>query len=140
MKVDTCYYAEFNRRARTRTRPYRCLDGRNYEQFEIGKGRCFSMKKNSNEGRVEGRPFDLDPLIDAIADRVAVKVIERLPTSAASDSPLLLTVEQAAIRLGRTVPAIEHLIHKRRLIAVRIDRRVMLDERDILALIDESKN
>jgi hypothetical protein len=104
------------------------------------KGRVFSMKKNSTEGRVEGMPFDLASLLDAIADRVAIKVLERMPTPPASDGPLLLTVGQAAIKLGRTVPAVEHLIRERRLPVVRFDRRVMLDVRDIVALVNTSKN
>ena len=94
------------------------------------------MKKTSNEGR----PFDLDPLIDAIADRVAIKILERLPAPPAGDVPLLLTVGQAAIKLGRTVPAVEHLIRERRLPVVRFDRRVMLDMRDIEALVNDSKS
>ena len=99
------------------------------------------MKKNSHETRVEGVPFDLEPLIDALADRVAIKVLERLPaTTPACDGPLLLTVAQAAVRLGRTVPAVQHLIRERRLPVVRFDRRVNVDERDILALINASKN
>jgi len=98
------------------------------------------MKKNSTEGRVESMPFDFDPLIDAIADRVAIKVLERLPTPPAGDGALLLTVGQAAIKLGRTVPAVEHLIRERRLPVVRFDRRVMLDVRDIVALVNTSKN
>jgi excisionase family DNA binding protein len=95
------------------------------------------MKETSNEGL----PFDLDPLIDAIADRVAIKILERLPvTTPAGDEPLLLTVAQAAVRLGQTVPAVEHLIRERRLPVVRFDRRVMLDVRDIFALVNSSKN
>jgi excisionase family DNA binding protein len=97
------------------------------------------MKRKSTEGTVEGVPFDLGPLLDALADRVATKVLERLPSQNTA-RPLLLTVEQAALRLGRTVPAVQHLIRERRLPVVRFDRRVMLDERDILALIDASKN
>ena len=96
------------------------------------------MKKSFNG--TEGEFFDIAPLIEAIADRVATKVIERLPAPPASAGPLLLTVDQAASRLGRTVPAVQHLIRERRLPVVRFDRRVMLDERDIVALIDASKN
>jgi hypothetical protein len=98
------------------------------------------MKKSSTEGQVDGMPFDLDPLIDVIAERVAIKVLERLPNPPAGDGPLLLTVGQAAIKLGRTVPAVEHLIRERRLPVVRFDRRVMLDVRDIVALVNTSKN
>jgi hypothetical protein len=98
------------------------------------------MKNHSNEKRAVGAPFDLDLLIDALADRVATKILERLPTPPAGDGPLLLTVGQAAIKLGRTVPAVEHLIRERRLPVVRFDRRVMLDMRDIEALVNDSKD
>lgn len=98
------------------------------------------MKKSSDKGRVEPMLFDLDPIIDAIADRLAIKVLERLPTAPAGEGQLLLTVGQAAIKLGRTVPAVEHLIRERRLPVVRFDRRVMLDMRDIIALVNNSKN
>ena len=55
------------------------------------------------------------------------------------NDPLLLTREQAARKLGRTVPALEHLIHEGKLPVVRIDCRVFIDVRDILRLIDQSK-
>jgi hypothetical protein len=50
--------------------------------------------------------FDLDALVDAVAERVAAKIVDRLPTkSPSADDSLLLTIEQAACKLGRTVPA-----------------------------------
>ena len=85
-------------------------------------------------------PLDLDVIVDSIADRVAEKILARLPQhSPSADDPLLLSIEQAANKLGRTVPAMEHLIRQHRLPIVRIDRRIFLDYRDILKLIDDHK-
>src|SRR5438034_4181310 len=42
-------------------------------------------------------------------------------------------------KLGRTVAATEHLVRDGRLKPVRIDRRVQIDYRDILTLIEQSK-
>jgi len=82
-------------------------------------------------------PLDLNALVEAIAERVAVKVLSQLPAKPPMvDEPLLLTIEQAARKLGRTVPAIEHLIREGKLPVVRIDRRVSIDWRDILSLVE----
>ena len=84
--------------------------------------------------------LDLDEVIETIAERVAEKIVARLPQhSPSADDPLLLSIEQAARKLGRTVPAMEHLIRQHRLPVVRIDRRIFLDYRDILKLIDDHK-
>jgi hypothetical protein len=84
--------------------------------------------------------LDLDALIDDVAERVAEKILRRIPkNSAQSDEPLLLTIEQSARKLGRTVPAVEHLIREGKISVVRIDRRVFIDYRDILSLIEQHK-
>ena len=85
-------------------------------------------------------PLDFDAIVESIADRVAEKILARLPQeSLQADDPLLLSIEQAASKLGRTAPAIEHLIREHRLPVVRLDRRVFVDYRDILKLIDKHK-
>lgn len=84
--------------------------------------------------------LDLDAIAESIAERVAQKILAHLPQHAPSaDDPLLLSIDRAARKLGRTGPAVEHLIRENRLPVVRIDRRVFLDYRDILKLIDEHK-
>ena len=84
--------------------------------------------------------LDLDAMVEAVAERVAEKILKRFPSNSASvDDPLLLTTEQTAQKLGRTVPAVEHLIRENKLPVVRIDRRVFIDYRDILSLIDRHK-
>lgn len=83
--------------------------------------------------------LDLSGIVNAIAERVAEKLRGNPTTSTPADEPLLLTVEQTALKLGRTVPAVEHLIRKNKLRVVRIDRRISIDYRDILALIEQHK-
>jgi Helix-turn-helix domain len=82
----------------------------------------------------------LTQFIESVAQRVVEKLSNRLPQqSHALDEPLLLTVEQAARKLGRTAPAVEHLIRESKLPVVRIDRRVFIDYRDILSLVAQHK-
>lgn len=84
--------------------------------------------------------LDLDAIVEYVAERVAEKILARLPQQSQSPGdPLLLSIEQAARKLGRTVLAMEHLIREDRLPVVRIDRRIFLDYRDILKLINDHK-
>ena len=83
--------------------------------------------------------LDLAGIVNAIVERVVEKLRGNPATSTTVDEPLLLTVEQTAFKLGRTVPAVEHLIRKTKLRVVRIDRRISIDYRDILALIEQHK-
>jgi hypothetical protein len=82
---------------------------------------------------------DLTELADAIAERTVARLHDAAPIQGNSDEPLLLTIEQAAKKLGRSVPATEHLVRSGKLIPVRIDRRLQIDYRDILSLIQKSK-
>jgi excisionase family DNA binding protein len=53
--------------------------------------------------------------------------------------PRLLKVEQAAVYIGRTKDAIQHMIANGKLPTVRSDRRVFIDMRDLDAWIEENK-
>ena len=83
--------------------------------------------------------IDLTAIVDAVADRLSTKLQGAAPIGSNLDEPLLLTIEQAAKKLGRTVSATEHMIRAQKLRAVRIDSRVQVDYRDILTLIDQCK-
>ena len=83
---------------------------------------------------------DLTAIVDAVADRLVGRLQRAAPIGGGSDEPLLLTIGQAAKKLGRSVPATEHMIRAQKLKAVKIDSRVQIDYRDILALIDRSKD
>ncbi len=56
--------------------------------------------------------FAIDLLFDALAERVAAKVRAKLAEDGASTGvkPRLLSVEQAAIYLGRSKHAVEHMV------------------------------
>jgi len=69
--------------------------------------------------------LDFDSVLNEVAERVAAKLVARLPQS--DVGPRLLSVAQAALYLGRTKQAIQHMIAERRLPVVREGRRVHLD-------------
>lgn len=54
--------------------------------------------------------------------------------------PALLTVKQAAVYLGRSEQAVQHLIFQKELPVVRNGRRVHLDRRDMDAWIERNKS
>jgi excisionase family DNA binding protein len=83
--------------------------------------------------------FNFDTLLDALADRVATRVREQLAGHGAAIKPRLFTAEQAAVYLGRTKEAVEHMIAGGKLPVVRPDRRVFLDVQDLDRWIDANK-
>jgi len=84
--------------------------------------------------------------LDALLERMAEKVAERLQNGDRGGSangevrPRLLTVEQAAVYIGRTKDAIQHMIASCKVPTVRSDRRVFIDIRDLDSWIDENKH
>jgi hypothetical protein len=74
-------------------------------------------------------PFP-DELIEAIAARVADLVLERVPTPAAEEPWRLLTVDEAAERLGRSTRWVRD--HKGEIGWVRLDGRALAFELDDL--------
>jgi excisionase family DNA binding protein len=82
--------------------------------------------------------FNFDMLIDTLADRVAAKLRDKLAWQSAT-KPRLFTAEQAAVYLGRTKEAVEHMIAGGKLPVVRPDRRVFLDVQDLDRWIDANK-
>ncbi len=85
--------------------------------------------------------FNLDAVIDALAEKVAVKVCDHLArdSRAAGMQPRLMTVEQAAVYLGRTPEAVQHMIAAGKIPTVRADRRVFLDREDLDGWIQQNK-
>jgi excisionase family DNA binding protein len=85
---------------------------------------------------------NLETILNAFSDLVAVKVAERLAGSGREGGKIrkrLLTVEEAATYLGRTKEAVQHLVAAGKLPTVKSDRRVFLDIRDLDQWIDQSK-
>jgi excisionase family DNA binding protein len=91
-----------------------------------------------NHGMQNG--FEFESLIDALAKRVAAQVRAELTDDSASTfRPRLLTVDQAATYMGRTVEAIQHMVASGKIPTVRLDRRVFIDVRDLERLIEDGK-
>ncbi len=87
-------------------------------------------------------PESLDAILNAFSDLLAVKVAERLSGSGREGGKIrkrLLTVEEAAVYLGRTKEAVQHLIAAGKLPTVKSDRRVFLDIKDLDQWIEQSK-
>jgi len=83
----------------------------------------------------------LDSLVEAIAERVMAKIRPELSGGGTSYriQPALFSVKEAAIYLGRSEQAVQHLIFQRDLPVVRVGRRVHLDRRDLDAWIEKNK-
>lgn len=52
----------------------------------------------------------------------------------------LLSVEEAAIYMGRTPEAFRQLIHRGKIPVIRLDRRVQVDRQDLDRLIENNKS
>lgn len=70
-----------------------------------------------------------DEFIEAVAARIEARPAQRL-----------LTVDDAAVYLGRTASAVREMLRSAKLPAVKIDGRVMFDRHDLDELIDRSKS
>lgn len=82
----------------------------------------------------------INALVEAIASRVALQIKgELLQMSGPRIQPALLTVKQAAVYIGRSEQAVQHLIFQRELPVVRAGRRVHLDRRDLDRWIENNK-
>ena len=73
-----------------------------------------------------------------VAERVQEQVAERI-AHATPVQPVLLSVKDAAVYLGRSEQSIQHLIFSRELPVVRVGRRVHLDRRDLDLWIEKNK-
>jgi excisionase family DNA binding protein len=84
--------------------------------------------------------LNLDQVLDALADKVAQRLREEGQAAGrASIRPRLLTVEQAAIYIGRSKEAVQHMVSSGKMPTVRTDRRVFVDVEDLDARIREHK-
>ena len=83
----------------------------------------------------DSNDFSFDRLLEALAEKLAGKLSQE-PTRL---YPRLMTVDQAAVYLGRTREAIQHLVSSEKVPTVRTDRRVFLDRHDLDKWIDDNK-
>jgi excisionase family DNA binding protein len=85
--------------------------------------------------------FTFDGFIRALVKEAVAETAAQITRDGATIGvkPRLLTVEQAAVRLGRTEEGARRLITSGRLPTVRMDRRVYIDVKDLDRLIEDSK-
>jgi excisionase family DNA binding protein len=82
----------------------------------------------------------LSELVEAIAAEVLRQLKPELSNIAAPViQPALLDVKQAAVYLGRTEQAVQHLIFDKELPVVRVGRRVHLHRPDLDRWIEKNK-
>ena len=112
---------EFGSKAVTQTRT----------AIRFGLAGAFSMSNR--------RSLSWDLILDTIADAIAAKLEARTQQRTRSFGPRLLTVTEAAQRLGRSKYSIQHMIASGKLPVVRADRRVFLDASDLEHWIEANK-
>lgn len=81
----------------------------------------------------DGHQTGLEPLVNAIADAVAARILAKQSTKR------LFSVDEAAEYMGRTPHAVRNLISRKALPNVRQDGRVFLDREDLDRLIEAHK-
>ena len=84
--------------------------------------------------------FD-EVFVTELASQIAAKIMPQIQggNGRLKAAPRLLTVKEAAIYIGRTEQAMQHLIHRRELVVVRKGRRVHLDRGDLDRWIEANK-
>jgi excisionase family DNA binding protein len=86
---------------------------------------------------------NLNTILNAVSDLIAAQSSQRLAESgreAGKVRPRLFTVEDAALYLGRTKKAVQHMIASGKLATVKGDRRVFLDREDLDEWIERGKS
>jgi excisionase family DNA binding protein len=79
--------------------------------------------------------LSFDRLLEILAEKLAT----RLSQEPSRLYPRLLTIDQAAIYVGRTREATQHLAASGKIPTVRTDRRVFIDRLDLDRWIEEHK-
>lgn len=85
--------------------------------------------------------FNIEALIRSLIKDTVAETVALLARDGAT-MPVkrrLLSVEEAAVYMGRSEEAMQHLIASGRIRTVRIDRRVFVDLRDLDKLIEDYK-
>jgi len=83
----------------------------------------------------EFNEFTFDGLLELLAEKLA----SRLAQDGNGLSPRLRTLDQAAVYVGRSREATQHLIASGKLPTVRTDRRVFIDRQDLDRWIEQHK-
>lgn len=81
--------------------------------------------------------MNLEPLLDALADKVAERVLQRLKS--AQPTKRLLVVSEAAEYLGRTPAAVRNMAQTGKLPVVRDGARIFFDRSDLDPWVEKRK-
>lgn len=85
--------------------------------------------------------FNIDALVRSLIKATVTETVAVLARDGAA-MPVkrrLLSIEEAAVYMGRTEEAMQHLIASGKIRTVRIDRRVFVDLKDLDKLIEDYK-
>jgi excisionase family DNA binding protein len=82
---------------------------------------------------------NLDQVLDTLADKITQRLREDSLGESATVRPRLLSVEQAAVYIGRSKEAVQHMVSSGKIPTVRPDRRVFIDVEDLDRWIREHK-
>jgi len=100
----------------------------------------FSTAPGDAIGRITVMPdLALAILVKAVAGEVAAMLKGQLAPRV-EIQPVLLTVKQTAVYLGRSEQSVQHLIFQRELPVVRVWRRVHVDRRDLDVWVEKNKS
>lgn len=80
--------------------------------------------------------FFADSFLETLAERIA----QKLRAERQDLQPRLLTMDEAAVYVGRTREAMQHLANSAKIPTVRADRRVFIDRHDLDRWIDRNKS
>jgi len=86
---------------------------------------------------------EMGQLLDDFAELLAAQILTKMTSKDGASGRVprrLLSVDEAAIYLGRSKDAVQHLIQADKLPVVRSDRRTMLDIQDLDEWIAENKS
>jgi excisionase family DNA binding protein len=83
--------------------------------------------------------LNIDALLDSLADKVAQRLREDSAGGLTAVRPRLLTVDQAAVYIGRSKDAVQHMVSSGKVPTIRADRRVFIDVEDLDRWIREHK-
>lgn len=83
-----------------------------------------------------GLQMSVQDLIEALAVATAREVVSQLGDRGRNSDRRLFTIPQAAIYLGRTRKAVEHLIARGTIQVTRLDGKVQIDRSSLDKLID----
>jgi len=76
---------------------------------------------------------------DNLLELLAEKLANKLSQDPSRMFPRLLSIDQAAIYVGRTREATQHLVSSGKIPTVRSDRRIFIDRLDLDRWIEEHK-